>query len=529
MRPERDHAEKTLVSVIMIFWNTERFLDEAVESVLAQSHPSLELLLCDDGSTDGSTAGAEEWARRVPGKVRYLQHPGHAHEGMSSTRNLGLAAARGELVAFLDADDVWAPGHLEHEVRLLAAHPEAAAVCGQAVEWHSWADPRAVDEPASLPWPAGTVIEPPRMLSAVLRNGSFAVPTCNLLVRRRVLAEIGGWDVRFRDMFEDQVMLAKLYLSYTCVISGTRTAYYRQHPESATALAVRRGDYNPTRPNPRRAAFLRSISELPQVRSMPESAEVRVLLRDELEPYEQAQSRIRLRAGRALRSRVSPEMRRRVRTVADRVGSRAPLRFGSFRRLAPFSGSGATGGRGIDGHFIERFLAANAHVIEGRVLLAGGSREMLGLAESAASRSGSETAAIALGDITSPPGGFDCILALHSLPYVYDLRAALEALRAALRPGGTLLATLPGIGPLRAEPDAPMYWPMAPAAARRLFGEVFGPDNVDVGWHGNVLTSIAFLEGVAADDLRLRELDHVDPAYPTVITVRAQLPMETES
>ena len=82
-------ATDASVSVVMIFWNAQEFMDEAISSVLAQTHPDVELLLCDDGSTDASTAMAQRYAASHPGTVRYLEHPEHAHRGMSSTRNLG--------------------------------------------------------------------------------------------------------------------------------------------------------------------------------------------------------------------------------------------------------------------------------------------------------------------------------------------------------------------------------------------------------------------------------------------------------
>src|SRR5690348_3334121 len=98
-------SESPLVSVIIIFWNAEPFLAEAVASVVAQSYPDWELLLVDDGSTDGSTALAQQIVVRDPQRMRYLEHPGHANRGMSATRNLGIAQARGTYLAFLDADD----------------------------------------------------------------------------------------------------------------------------------------------------------------------------------------------------------------------------------------------------------------------------------------------------------------------------------------------------------------------------------------------------------------------------------------
>jgi len=97
------------VSCIVIFLNEERFLAEAIGSVLAQDHEPWELLLVDDGSTDGSAAIAHTFVQRHPDRVRYLQHADGATLGMSAARNLGLAHARGRYVGFLDADDVWLP------------------------------------------------------------------------------------------------------------------------------------------------------------------------------------------------------------------------------------------------------------------------------------------------------------------------------------------------------------------------------------------------------------------------------------
>ncbi|HYC32345.1 MAG TPA: glycosyltransferase family A protein, partial [Gemmatimonadales bacterium] len=119
-----------VVSVVMIFLNGARFIDEAIRSVQAQSLGEWELLLVDDGSTDDSTAIARAWSGRDPARIRYLEHADHRNLGMSASRNLGIAHARGELLAFLDADDVWFPRKLEEQVGLLRAHPAAGMVFG---------------------------------------------------------------------------------------------------------------------------------------------------------------------------------------------------------------------------------------------------------------------------------------------------------------------------------------------------------------------------------------------------------------
>ncbi|HUG86498.1 MAG TPA: glycosyltransferase, partial [Euzebya sp.] len=95
-----------LVSVVVPFYNDGQFLEDAIDSVRAQAFEEWELLLVDDGSTDGSTRVARRAAADHSGRIRYLDHPGHANRGAPASRNRGIAMARGSYVAFLDADDV---------------------------------------------------------------------------------------------------------------------------------------------------------------------------------------------------------------------------------------------------------------------------------------------------------------------------------------------------------------------------------------------------------------------------------------
>lgn len=110
MAPER-------VSVIVPVFNGVRFLAEAIESVLRQTAPPLELLVVDDGSSDGSAALARGFAG-----VTVIER---GHAGVSAARNVGVAAARGTHLAFLDADDEWAPEKLERQLALLRDEPSA--------------------------------------------------------------------------------------------------------------------------------------------------------------------------------------------------------------------------------------------------------------------------------------------------------------------------------------------------------------------------------------------------------------------
>lgn len=119
-----------LVSVTVIFLDAEAFLADAIESVLAQSYRRWELLLVDDGSSDGSRGIARRYVERDPDHVRYLEHPGRRNLGMSASRNLGIHHSRGDYLAFLDADDVWLPAKLERQVAILEAHPDVPLLFG---------------------------------------------------------------------------------------------------------------------------------------------------------------------------------------------------------------------------------------------------------------------------------------------------------------------------------------------------------------------------------------------------------------
>lgn len=248
------------MSVIVIFLDAERFLEEAIQSVLAQTYPNWELLLVDDGSTDGSAAIARRLAKARPGWIRYLHHPGHANRGMSAARNLGLAHARGDHVAFLDADDVWLPHRLERHVAVLERDPELAAVYGPTRYWYGWT---GRPEDAAAEFTADPLVgtdrrhEPPELLVRYLRTGGGATPCpTNLTVRRAIAFEVGGFEERFRTLGEDAAFLAKLWLARPVFVLGEWLARYRQHPDSGTQRALAAGAYHPKRPNPLRMAYL---------------------------------------------------------------------------------------------------------------------------------------------------------------------------------------------------------------------------------------------------------------------------------
>lgn len=255
----RDDA-KRLASCIIIFLNEEKYLAEAIESVVAQSYDYWELLLVDDGSTDGSEAIARAYCERFPRKVRYLAHDG-GNRGMSASRNLGLRSARGEFAAFLDGDDCWYPNKLERQIALFDKHPEAIMVCGATLYWHSWQALAAHhDEVMQVgQWDnddgaAGLVLERDRLyggrelMRLLYPLGKGVSPSMSgNMFRRDALLTLGGFEDSFRGLFEDQVIRAKIYLNGSVFVSHEVFDRYRQHDESCFRVAKATGQSHQAR------------------------------------------------------------------------------------------------------------------------------------------------------------------------------------------------------------------------------------------------------------------------------------------
>ncbi|MFK4809720.1 glycosyltransferase family 2 protein [Devosia sp. ZW T5_3] len=230
------------VSAIIIVYNGDRYLSEAIDSVVAQSFLDWELIIADDGSSDRSLEIAREYAARHPGRIRSIAHADGANHGMSATRNLGIAAARAPLIGFLDCDDIWLPHKLAEQVDLLDRHPNAQMIYGRTLIWHSWRTGETADD---FFYDLGTapdrLVLPPRLLTILLENQSQTPTTCNALMRSAFLRDLGGFESRFRGMFEDQVFFAKALLEAPTYISSHNWAHYRQHKDSFSAKSAGNG------------------------------------------------------------------------------------------------------------------------------------------------------------------------------------------------------------------------------------------------------------------------------------------------
>jgi glycosyltransferase involved in cell wall biosynthesis len=164
-------AKNNLVSVIIPVYNCERYLAEAIESVLAQTYRPIEVIVVDDGSTDSSGDIARSYK-----ELHYIYQP---NQGVAVARNAGLAATDGEFIAFLDADDLWLPNKLRVQVDYLLEHPHIGYTIGRLQNF--------LDPGINLL---------PRVRKSLLERDQIGLMT--LVVRKTVFTQIGGFDPSYR-------------------------------------------------------------------------------------------------------------------------------------------------------------------------------------------------------------------------------------------------------------------------------------------------------------------------------------------
>jgi len=227
------------VSVIVPVYNAARYVGQAIASAVSEPE-TLEVVVVEDGSEDDSWNRCREAADRYPGRVVLLRHPGGRHRGPGASRNLGLETARGDLVAFLDADDYVLPGRFRTSVPMLQARPdldgvyEAVAVRPEdgvsRAEWEREAPGRdLVTMREGLP--------PEELLAALTRGGAGNFHTNGIVLRRHVVGVAGGFDHDL-DLGQDTALWWRLAACGRLV--GGRldapVAVYRRHRGNRASL-----------------------------------------------------------------------------------------------------------------------------------------------------------------------------------------------------------------------------------------------------------------------------------------------------
>lgn len=211
------------VSVLIPLYNRASYIEETIKSVLDQEYPDIELIVIDDGSTDGGDQICENFVAQ--GLLTLLRHPGRVNKGQAAALNLGLTAVSGEFIAVLDSDDLYVVGKIAKQVAYFNEHPDIGLVYGNG---------KGIDA-------AGKVIYDINYDKRIERSDPndilldcyFLLPQ-NSLVRASVYQQVGGFDETLRSG-QDHDMLIRLSEKTKIAHQSIDSFRYRRHGDSISA------------------------------------------------------------------------------------------------------------------------------------------------------------------------------------------------------------------------------------------------------------------------------------------------------
>jgi glycosyltransferase involved in cell wall biosynthesis/SAM-dependent methyltransferase len=524
-------SDKTTVAVIMTTYNHAHFLLEAIHSVLAQTHPADEILVVDDGSSDDPAAVVSLCA-----SVKLIRQN---NQGLSAARNAGLKAVRSDKVVFLDADDRLLPNAIAAGLACYANDASCGFVYGGY---------RLIDQHGR---PFGKDVYNlvgPQPYRDMLRGNQIGMHATVMYDRARLVASGGfdpaverceDYDVYLRMSRDGPIASHPQFVAEYRWHGGNMSSNHREmldwalrvharHEQTARALGAAAGDWQEGR---RRWRSYYASEMLGATRRRWAS---------ERSPGAAARGVVQALCvspgtiARALAQSARRHLRKRLPAASGQRRALGAVRFGDLDNVAPISDDfGFERGTPIDRFYIEQFLQRNAGDIAGRALEVGDDaycRRFGGqriTQQDVLHVSADNPTATLVGDLsrpgTLPPAAFDCLVLTQTLHLIFDMHAAVAEMHRGLKPGGMVLLTVPGITRIdRGEWGADWFWSLTPAAATRLFGEVFGADNVRVESHGNVFAATAFLHGLAVEEVDAAKLTVNDACFPVIVTVRAR-------
>lgn len=220
-------SQHSKITVVMAVYNAEAHLEAAVASVLSQTWRNIEIIVVDDGSTDGSWQIARRFTSAA---VTVIRQP---NAGGAAARNHGLRLATGDYIQFLDADDLLAPDKIERQVELLAGRPTGHVA---SAAWaHFVDDPR---EAVFAPEAFGSSVDPVSWLLAAWLGAGMMQTAC-WLVPHRVARQAGPWNERL-SLHDDGEYFCRVLLAADGVLSCPEARVYYRRPRPSS-LSRRRG------------------------------------------------------------------------------------------------------------------------------------------------------------------------------------------------------------------------------------------------------------------------------------------------
>lgn len=223
--PEAQDAVR--VSVVMPTYNAERYLAQAIDSVLAQTYRDFEFIIVNDGSSDGTLEIAEAYARKDP-RIRIVSQE---NQGGAASRNNGMAIAHGEWIAMMDADDVMLPNRLERQLAFLEENPDVAVA--SAFVYHIDDRNRIIGQNES------EMIDRETLKRKLKNDAAFGFSHPAAILNKKAVQEVGGYRPQFEPCEDSDLWNRVAENGHTVLVQQEFLLKYRIHVNSVCALKVR--------------------------------------------------------------------------------------------------------------------------------------------------------------------------------------------------------------------------------------------------------------------------------------------------
>ena len=214
-----------LVSVIMPAFNAEKYISESIESVIAQTYTNWELIIVDDGSTDETGNIANHYLAR-DSRIKYIYQE---NQKQGASRNKGIMLSKGNLIAFLDSDDVWVAKKLEIQLRCLNDNKVNLVYSAGFVFFND------ISEPTNTYNTISETVSGDEGVKKLLRQNFIPIPS--VLVTKNALNEVGGFDTshEIQNVEDYHLWLKLLIKGFSFYGIPDKLFYYRQHESQVTA------------------------------------------------------------------------------------------------------------------------------------------------------------------------------------------------------------------------------------------------------------------------------------------------------
>jgi glycosyltransferase involved in cell wall biosynthesis len=545
MQNESAPLSSDLVSVIIPSYNHGNYLSEAIESAYTQLGVKVEIIVVDDGSTDDT--------RLVAQMHPYVKYIFQTNQGLSAARNKGIENSTGKYLVFLDADDWLLDDSLA--VNLQYLQDEKKAFVSGTYKYVFEKTDQTYD-----------------IIREVNGNHYQEFLICNYIgMHGAVMYQRWAFDhYRFDTSLkasEDYDMFLNLSRKFPVVHHTQQIAAYRIHGMNMSGniplmleytlkvlkrqepLLQNEAEINLFHKGIRNwknwycGELYKKLHPLPVFTNNNSRAEMGMLWKYKKPLFLRYLARYQIKLAKWMIKKYMPAF------ISKRFYKKAtPQSFipppgkvnkGDFNRTSPFSEEfGYERGGPIDRYYIEKFLAQNAPAIKGRILEIGDNTYTKRFGGSRVERSDvlnitSSPDATFVGDLSDAPhlpsNAFDCIILTQTLHLIYDYKAALSTCYSILKPGGTLLITVPGISNIDYD-DWENYWlwSFTKKSVERILLEVFAGESVRVKSYGNVLVAASFLYGLGVTEIDNSQLEYTDPHYQLLITAVAKKRLKNE-